>query len=104
MFYKFLEFYPYCWDRAGFGCNEPTLRRLLNGGGGGCCSVPVWEGDGTKIAPPRNIFDQPPCERSSSRSKPDDHVGDHVFLSPVGTVLVISPGGGISEFPHLPNC
>ena len=36
-----------------------------------------------KIAPPVDIFDQPPFERI--------HVGDHVVLSPVGAVLVISP-------------
>ena len=35
-------------------------RSTIGGGGGGCNTfVPVLEGNGTKIAPTRDIFDQP---------------------------------------------
>ena len=40
-----------------------VVQRL--GGGRGCRKfVPVLGGDGTKIAPPGDIFDQPPGEMS----------------------------------------
>ena len=62
-------------------------------GGGGCNKfVPVFGGDGTKIAPTGNIFDHPPGGMISIRGKFADHVGDHVVLFPKGTVLVTSPG------------
>ena len=45
---------------------------------------PFWQaGDDARIASPRKIFDQPPCEKSLVRSNLDDHVGDHVILSPL---------------------
>ena len=55
-------------------------------------SVPVWAGNGTKIAPTGDIFDRPPGGMISFRGKLADHVGDHVVLSPEGAVLVTSPG------------
>ena len=45
-----------------------------------------------KIAPPGDIFDQPPGEMSSIRGKLADHVGDNVVLFPDGAVLVTSLG------------
>ena len=44
------------------------------------------------------MFDQSPCEMSSTRSKLDDHVGDHVFLSLGGVVLLTSR----TEMPNPP--
>ena len=62
--------------------------------GGRVCNnfVPVLRGNGTKIAPTRDIFDQPPGGMSWIRGKLADHVGDHVVLSPEKGVLVTSPG------------
>ena len=55
------------------------------GAGRGCNKfVPVLGGDGTKIAPTGNIFDQPPGGMISIRGKLADHVGDHVLLSRKG--------------------
>ena len=52
-------------------------------GGLRCCIFFfVLRGDGTKKAPPGDIFDQLPCERSSIRTKLANHVGDNVELSP----------------------
>ena len=42
-------------------------------------------------SPSGNIFDQLLGKMSCTRGKLADHVGDHVVLSPEGTVLVISP-------------
>ena len=67
------------------------VQRL--GGGRGCNKfVPVFGGNGTKIAPTRDIFDQPPGQMRWIWDKLADHVGDHVVLSPEGAVLVTSPG------------
>ena len=53
------------------------------GGGRGCHKfISVLEGDGTKVAPPGDLFDQPPGEMGSIRGKLADHIGDHVVLSP----------------------
>ena len=61
-------------------------------GGRGCRKfIPVL-GDGTKIAPPGDIIDQPSSGMSWIRGKFADHVGDHVVLFPEGTVSVTSPG------------
>ena len=60
--------------------------------GRGCSKfVSVLGGDGTKIAPLGDLFDQPSGEMSSIRGKLADHAGDHVVLSPEGAVLVPSP-------------
>ena len=80
--------------------NEP----FNDWGGRGCHRfVPVLGGDGTKIAPRGNLFDEPPGEMSSIRGKLADHVGDHVVLLPEEVVLVPSPGME-SSYPRLaPN-
>ena len=65
----------------------------------------VLGGDGKKISPFGDIFYHPPCERSSICSKLANNVGDHVVLSPVGAVLVLSPGTescGIPPYPPPP--
>ena len=64
--------------------------------------VPVLGGDGTKIAPPRDLFDQPLGERSYIRGKLADHVEDPVALSPEGVILVTSPGTE-SSYPRPPQ-
>ena len=57
----------------------------LGGGGRGCNnSIPVLGGNGMKITPTEDIFDQPPGGMISVRGKLSDHVGDHVVLSPKG--------------------
>ena len=58
---------------------EKNLRESFNdwGGGGGCHkNIPVFGGDGMKIAPPGDLYDQPPGEMSWIRGKLSDHVGD----------------------------
>ena len=56
-------------------------------GGRGCRKfVPVLREDGAQVAPPGDIFDQPPGEMSSIRGKLTDHVEDHAILSPQGAV------------------
>ena len=52
---------------------------------------PRFGGDGTKIAPPGDIFDQPPGDMSSIWGKLADHVGNHAALSPEGGVVATSP-------------
>ena len=64
--------------------------------------VPVLGGDGTKIAPTGDIFDQPPGGMSSVRGKLANHVGDHAVLSPEGSVLVTSTGTE-SSYPRPPQ-
>ena len=54
--------------------------------------VPVSRGEGKKVAPIGDIFDQPSGGMSWIRGKLADHVGDHVLLSPEEAVLVTSPG------------
>ena len=67
--------------------------RSTIGGGRGCHKlVPGLGGDGTKIAPSGDLFDQPPGGMGWIRSKLADHVWDYVVLSPEGVVLVTSPG------------
>ena len=74
--------------------NERGEGRLEN--------FPVLGGDGTKTVPPGDIFDQPPCERSSIQTKFADNVGDRVVLSPEGAVMLTSPGGNRRILPlHL---
>ena len=54
------------------------------------------------MAPTGDIFDQPPGRMSSIRGKLADHLGDHVILSPEGTVLATSTGTE-SLYPHPPQ-
>ena len=63
------------------------------GGGRGCHKfVSVLGRDGTKIAPPGDLFDQSLGEMSSVQGKLADHVEDHVVLPPKEVVLVTYPG------------
>ena len=72
-------------------------------GGRGCNNfVPVLRGNGTKIAPNGDIFDQSPGGMSWIQGTLADHVGDHVVLSPEECVLVTSLGTE-SSYPHLPQ-
>ena len=64
--------------------------------------VPVLGGNGTKIAPTGDIFNQPLGQMRLVRGKLADHVGDHVVLSPEGAVLVTSPGTK-SSYPRPPQ-
>ena len=64
--------------------------------------VPVLRGNGTKIAPTGDRFDQPSGGMSWIRGKLADHVGDHVVLSPEEGVLVTSPETE-SSYPRLPQ-
>ena len=73
-------------------CGDVETRSTIEGGGGCNNFVPVLRGNGTKIAPTGDIFDQPPGGMSWIRGKLADHVGDHVVLSPEEGVLVTSPG------------
>ena len=61
--------------------------------GGGCNKfVPDLRGNGTKIVPTGDMFDQPPGEMSWIRGELADHVvGDHVVLS--------SEEGALKNFP-----
>ena len=78
------------------------MTRSTIGGGRECnIFVPVLGVDGTKIASPGDLFDQPPFEMSSIRGKLANPVGDHVALSPEGVVLVTSPGTE-SSYPRPP--
>ena len=88
-----------------YACCAPvyTVQRL----GRGCHNFfPVLRGDGTKTAPPVEIFDQPPGEMSSDRVKLVDDVRGYAVLSPKGAVLVTSPGTEPSHprFPQSLNC
>ena len=71
-------------------------------GGRGCnIFVPVLGGNGTKIAPTGDIFDQPPGQMRWIRDKLADHIGDRAVSSPEGAVLVTSPGMK-SSYPPPP--
>ena len=54
------------------------------------------------MAPTGDIFDQAPGRMSSIRGKLVDHLGDHVVLSPEGTVLATSTGTE-SLYPYPPQ-
>ena len=82
--------------------NASRTRSTIEGGRGCNNFVPVLRGNGTKITPTRDIFDQPPGGMSWIRGKLADHVGDHVALSPEEGVLVTSPGTE-SSYPRLPQ-
>ena len=79
----------------------PT-RSTIEGGRGCNNFAPVLRGNGTKIAPTGDIFDQPPGGMSWIRGKLADHVGDHVVLSPEEGVSVTSLGTE-SSYPRLPQ-
>ena len=73
------------------------------GRGRGCnIFVPDLGGDGTKITPTGDIFDQPPGGMSFITGKLADRVGDYLVLSPEGAVLVTSPGTE-SSYPRPPQ-
>ena len=72
-------------------------------GGRGCRKfVPVLGRDGTKIAPPGDIFDQPPGEMRWIRGKVADHVEDHAVLYPERVVSLTTPGTE-SSYPRPPQ-
>ena len=87
--------------------NHYASRSTNEWGGWWTCFFSVFlGGDGTKIAPLGDIFDQPiPCERVSIRSKfAGQHADDHVvFLSPVKAVLVTHLRATESPNPPCPN-
>ena len=74
----------------------PPSRSTIGAGRGSHKFVPVLVGDGTKIAPPGDLFYQPLGEMGSIRGRLVEHVGDHVVLSSKGVVLVSSPGTELS--------
>ena len=71
---------------------ECSTRSTIEGGRGCNKCVPVLRGNGTKIAPTGDIFDQPCGGVSWIVGKLADHVRDHVVLSPEDGVLMTSPG------------
>ena len=79
-------------------------RSTIEGRGGRGCNnfFPVLGGNGPKIAPTGDVFDQPSGQMRLIRGKLADHVGDHVVLSPEGAVLVTSPGTKLS-YPRPPQ-
>ena len=82
---------------------EGTVQRLGGGGGRGCNNfVPVLRGNGTKIAPTGDIFDQARGQMRSIRGKLADHVGDHVVSSPEGAILMTFAGTK-SSYPRPPQ-
>ena len=78
--------------------NPPKLDKFNDWGEGRECNifVPVLRGDGTKIVPTGNRFDQPPGQMRWIWVKLADHVGDHVVLFPEGAVLMNSTGTKLS--------
>ena len=79
-----------------------TLTSSTIGGGRGCNTfVPVLRGNGTKIAPTGDRFDQPPGQMRWIWGKLADYVGDHVVSSPEGAVLMTPPGTK-SSYPRPP--
>ena len=67
---------------------------------GGCrIFFPVLGGDGAKIAPTGDIYDQPPGEISWIRGKLADHVEDHAVSIPGRGCFGDLPGDGIVVSP-----
>ena len=64
--------------------------------------VPVLGGDGMKIAPPGDFFDQHLGEMCWIQGKLADHIGDHIVLSTEGIVLATFPGTE-SSYPCPPQ-
>ena len=84
---------------------DPQCNRVVQrlGGGRGCNKFdPVLGRNGTKVAPPGDLFNQPPCEMNVIRGKLADHARNYVVLSPEGAVLVPSPGTE-SSYPRPPQ-
>ena len=80
-----------CVGRYGGSC--ATQESFNDWGGRGFRKlVLVSGGDGTKIAPPVDIFDQLPGEMRRIRGKPTDHVENHAVLHPEGAVSMTTPG------------
>ena len=80
-------------ERSGLAGTACASDQFSDCGGRGCnVFVPVLGGNGTKIVPTGDIFDQPPGQMRYIRGKLGDHVGDHVVSSPQGSVLVTFPG------------
>ena len=87
----------------GGGTAVVSIDKFNDWGGRGCnIFVPVLGGNGTKIAPTGDRFDQPPGQMRWIWGKLADHVGDHVVLSPEGAVLMTSPGTK-SSYPRPPQ-
>ena len=80
----------------------PRTSSTIAGGRGCNIFVPVWGGNGTKIASTGDMFDQPPGQMRSIRGKLAHHVGDHVVSSPEEAVLVTSSGTK-SSYPRPPQ-
>ena len=78
-------------------------KKLFNDWGGRDCRkfFPALGEDGSKTAPPWDVFDQPPGELSWIRGKLADHVKDHAVLYPEGTILVTTMGTE-SIYPRPP--
>ena len=76
----------------------------FNEWGTGRCWIltPVSGGGGTKISPPKDIFDQPTCERISIQSKFADHVGYHVVVLSPGRAVLVHPRGRNRRLPLPP--
>ena len=86
----------------GMGKRGAATRSTIEGGRGCNKFSPVLRGNGTKIAPTGDIFDQHPGGMSWIRGKLADHVEDHVVLSPEEGVSVTSPGTDPS-YPRPPQ-
>ena len=68
-------------------CVRPDDEWFNDWGGGECRRfVPIWIGDGTKMAPPGDIFDQLPGEMNLLRVKLANHLEEHAVLSPERSV------------------
>ena len=80
------------------------MRESFNDWGGRGCRkfVPVLGEDGTKIAPPGDIFDQPPGGMRCIRGKLADNGEGHAVQSPEWVVLITTPGTE-SSYPRPPQ-
>ena len=84
------------------GEHAAVLARSTIGEGGDNDFAPVLGGNGTKVAPTGDIFDQPHGQMRRVRGKLADLVGDHAVSSPEGTILVTSPETK-SSYPRPPQ-
>ena len=76
-----------------------TLKSFKDWGGECLKFVPVLGGDGTKIVPPRYLFDQPPGEMSGIRGKFAGHVGGHLCFGDLhgDTIIVVCPPQSLND-------